>query len=106
MSVQVYSAPGQTEGTRKDFLEWTRLEISLTCGSNVNYDKSVHHPIPTLPMGIGNTLENFKKISMLSFQLSVQVYYFLDQTEEERKTFFGGYEKVGLPARALGRHKR
>ena len=61
MSVQVYSAPGQTEGTRKDFLEWTRVEISLTCGSNVNYDKSVHHPIPTLPMGIGNTLENFKK---------------------------------------------
>ena len=27
---------------------------------NVNYCKSVHHPIPTLPVGIGNTLAIFK----------------------------------------------
>ena len=40
MSAQVYSVPGQTEGRRKAFLEWV--------GGNVNYYKSVYHPIPTL----------------------------------------------------------
>ena len=51
MSAQVYSVPGQTEGRRKAFLEWKSIdlsyELSLTCGGNVNYYKSVHHPIPT-----------------------------------------------------------
>ena len=60
MNAQVYSAPRQTEGRRKTFLEWTNIdlssELSLTCGGNVNYYKSVHHTIPTLPVGIGNTL--------------------------------------------------
>ena len=64
MSAQVYSVPGQTEGRRKAFLEWKNIdlsyELSLTCGGNVNYYKSVHHPIPTLPVEIGNTLAIFK----------------------------------------------
>ena len=51
MSAQVYSVPGQTEGRRKAFLEWKSIdlsyELSFTCGVNVNYYKSVHHPIPT-----------------------------------------------------------
>ena len=51
MSVQVYSVPGQTEGRRKALLEWKSIdlsyELSLTCWGNVNYYKSVHHPIPT-----------------------------------------------------------
>ena len=51
MSAQVYSVPGQTEGRRKAFLEWKSIDLSyelyLTCGGNVNYCKSVHHPIPT-----------------------------------------------------------
>ena len=51
MSAQVYSVPGQTEGRSKAFLEWKSIdlshELSLTCGGNVNYYKSVHHPIPT-----------------------------------------------------------
>ena len=38
-------------GTRKTFFEWKSIdlsyELSLTCGVNVNYYKSVHHPIPT-----------------------------------------------------------
>ena len=58
MSAQLYSVPGQTEG-KKAFLEWTRIDLfsklSLTCGSNVNYCKSVHNPIPTLRVGLGNT---------------------------------------------------
>ena len=51
MSAQVYSVPSQTEGRRKAFLEWKRIdlsyELSLTCEGNVNYYKSVHHHIPT-----------------------------------------------------------
>ena len=106
MSAQVYSVPGQTEGKRKAFLEWTSIDISsklsLTCGVDVNYYKSVHHPIPTLAVEIGNT--------QLFFQLSVQVYSLFSQTEGERKAFFGGCKKEGhivrLPPRALGCHER
>ena len=64
MSAQVYSVPGQTEGRSKAFLEWKSIdlshELSLTCGGNVNYYKSVHHPIPTLPVGTGSTLSILK----------------------------------------------
>ena len=52
MSAQVYFVPGKTEARRKAFLEWKIIdlfhELSLTCGGNVSYYKSVHHPIPTL----------------------------------------------------------
>ena len=55
MSAQVYSVPGQTKGRRKVFLEWCSIDlsfksftkISLTCGDNPNYHKSVYQPIPT-----------------------------------------------------------
>ena len=52
MRAQVYSVPGQTtEGKRKAFFEWKSIyssyELSLTCGVNVNYYKSVHYPFPT-----------------------------------------------------------
>ena len=65
MSPQVYSVPGQTEGGRKTFSEWTNIDLSsklsFTCGGNVNYYKSVHHPIPTQPVKIQITLAIFKK---------------------------------------------
>ena len=35
-------------------------KLSLTYGSNVNYYKSVHHPIPVVPLGTVNTLVIFK----------------------------------------------
>ena len=64
MSAQVYYVPGQTEGRRIAFLEWTSIDLSsklpLTCGVYVNYYKGVHHPVSTLPVGIGNTLAVFK----------------------------------------------
>ena len=51
MNDQVYSVPDQTEGRRKAFLEWTSIDssskLSLTSDGNVNYYKSVHHPVPT-----------------------------------------------------------
>ena len=60
MSAQVYSVPGQTEGRRKAFLERTSIDLSLTCGGNVKYYISDHDPIPSLPVGTGNTLVIFK----------------------------------------------
>ena len=58
MSAQVYSVPGQTDERRKAFQEWTNIDLScklsLICGGNVNYCKSLHHPNPTLPVGIEN----------------------------------------------------
>ena len=64
MTAQVYSVPGQTEGRRNAFLEWTSIDLSsklsLTCEGNLNYYKDVYHLIPTLPVGIVNTLVVFK----------------------------------------------
>ena len=63
MNVQVYSVPGQTEGRRRAFLEWTKKDLpsklSITCGSNFTYYNSVHHPIPTLSVGIFEHHDNF-----------------------------------------------
>ena len=100
---------GKLKGKRKTFFEWKSIhlsyELSLTCAVNVNYYKSVHHPIPTRK----NREHPGNKLNKLCFQLSVQVYSLLDQTEEERKVFLGGFKKRGhivrLPPRAFGCHK-
>ena len=46
------SVLSQTERRMKPFLEWTSInlfsKLFLKCEINVNYYKSVHHPIPTL----------------------------------------------------------
>ena len=51
MSDQVYLFLTKLKGKRKAFFEWKSIdlsfELSLTCGVNVTYYKSVHHPIPT-----------------------------------------------------------
>ena len=50
-----------------------------------------------------------KQISKLSFQVSVQIYSLLGQTEGETNAFYGGCKKgdhiVILSPRALGCHK-
>ena len=53
MNARVYSVLGQTEGRKKAFLEWKSIDLSSKL--SLNYYQSVHHPIPTLPVGIGNT---------------------------------------------------
>ena len=77
ISAQVYSVPDQIAGKRKAFLEWTSIDLSfrlsLTCGRNVHYYKSVHHPILALPVRIGKTLAIFE--TNFSVQLSVQVHF-------------------------------
>ena len=50
MSARVYSVSVQTEGRRKTFLSRSidlSSKLSLTGWGNVNYYKSLHHPIPT-----------------------------------------------------------
>ena len=56
MIAQVYSVPGQTEGRRKAVRTSIDLfcKISLTYEGDVNYYKSVHQPISTLPVGTRN----------------------------------------------------
>ena len=58
---QVYSLTGQTEGRRKVFFGGNKDPLNyITNGSNVNHYKSVHHPLSTLPVKVGNTLAVFK----------------------------------------------
>ena len=55
--------------------------LSLTCGDNLNYYKSIHHPIRILPAGIEKKPWQFpKKVSKLSFHLIIQLYSLLGQT--------------------------
>ena len=53
-----------SELREKAFLKWASIDLSsklfLIYGGNVNYYKSVHHPIPTLPVETGKTLAVFK----------------------------------------------
>ena len=52
------------KGEERPFLEEASIDLSsklsLTYGGNVNHYKSVHHPLSTPSMGIGNTLAAFK----------------------------------------------
>ena len=68
-------------------MKWTSTDLSsklsLTYGGDVTYYKSVHYPIP-IP------LEFSKQISKLFFQLSVQIYSLLGQTEGKERPFLEG----------------
>ena len=82
------------------------FKLSLSCVGNVNYYKSIHHPIPTRG-NRGASLQFSEQISKLSFQLSVQVYSLLGQIEEQTKGFFGGCKNWGghivrLHSRSIG----
>ena len=93
MSAKEYSVLGKTEGKRKVFSEWASIELSsklsLTCGSNVNYYKFVHHLITTLPVGIGKTLATFKT----NQQALLSTECLLHQTEGEGKAFSSEFKK-------------
>ena len=75
MRAWVYSVPGQIEGRRKAFLESKSIDLSsklsLTCGGNVNYYESVHHPIPTC--GNKEDLDNFPNTSVISLFLAKMI---------------------------------
>ena len=76
-------------------MKWTRnIDLSSklsTYWGNVNYYKSVHDPIPTLPVGTGSTLEIFKlnQLALLSIDFPDIFSSCPAQTEVEKKAFFG-----------------
>ena len=114
MSAQVHFVSGQTEGRKKAFLEGTIIDLSskpsLTCWVMLTIIKVFIILFLFCLKERGTPWQFSKQISKLSFQLSLQVYSLLGQTEEERKAFFGGCKKGGhivrLPSRALECHKR
>ena len=112
MSAQVYSVPGQTERRRKVFLEWKIIDLSsrfsLTCGSKVNYYKSLHHSIPT--RGNREHPGNFQNKSVSSpFNWVSRYILFLAKLKGRGRPFSKGARRGGhivrLPSRALGCHK-
>ena len=77
MIAQVYSVPGQTEEKRKTFLEWKGIDYPLKYLLHAGVMLTIIKVfiILFLLVRIGNILAIFKTFS---FQLSVQVYSFLD----------------------------
>ena len=76
-------------------MKWINIDLSfklsVTYGDNVNYYKSVHHPIPILPVGTGNTLAIFKTnqywVNSSPFNW-VSRYSLLAQTKRKKKDRF------------------
>ena len=93
MFAQVYSVPTQTEGRTKALLEWKSIDLSsklsLTCGGNVNYYKSVHHPIPTCENREHS--ENVQNKSVNSpFNWVSRYILFLAKLKRRRRPFLEG----------------
>ena len=95
-------------------MKWKSIDLSsklsLTYGGNVNYYKSVHHPISILPVGTGTPWQFSKQISKLSFPLSSRYFLFLPKLKgKERPSLDGGCKKgdhiVRLSPRALVCHE-
>ena len=111
MSAQVYSVLGQTEGRTKTFLEWKSIDlsskVSLTCGGNANYYKSIHHPIPT--RGSREHPDNFQNKSISSRFNWVSWYIlFLAKLKGRERPFLEDARRgitLRLPPRALACHK-
>ena len=108
MSAQVYSASGQTEGIRKALWKWKSIDLSyklsLTCGGNVSYYKSVHHPIPT--RGNREHPGNFQNKSVSSPFSWVTRYILMGEDILFWWVQEGGPHCVRLPPRTFGCHKR
>ena len=84
-------------------------DLSLTCGGNVNYYKSVHHPIRT--RGNREHRGNFQNKSVSSSLSWVSRYIlFLAKLKGRGRSFLKAARRrchiVRLPPRALGCHKR
>ena len=64
MSAKYILFLAKLKGEKRPFLEGASIDlsskVSLTYGGNVNHYKGVHHPFSTLPVGIGNTMVDFK----------------------------------------------
>ena len=99
MFTQLYSAPGQTGGRKKAFLEWTSIDLSL------NYLFHVRVILAIIKVFIILFLlclwQFSKQISNIAFQLSDQIYYLLTQAKEEKNAFFRGCIVIFSPKSTL-----
>ena len=97
MSAQVYSVHGQTEGKGRPFWRGQTHLHPLNYLLHVRVMLTIIKELIILLLPClwkqRKPWKFSKQISKLSFLLSVQVHYFLGQSEEERKTFFGGCKK-------------
>lgn len=67
----------------------TSSKLSLTDGGNVSHQKSVHSPLSTLPVGIGDTLATFKANQLAIFTNEGPSYFFFfDQNIGRKRSFF------------------
>ena len=89
----MYSVPGQTEGRRKAFFEWKSINItfepSLICGVNVNYYKSVHHPVSTCENREHPGNFQYKSVSS-AFNWVFRYILFFAKLKGERRHFLEG----------------
>ena len=85
------------------------FEVNIYCiWGNVHYYKSVHHPIPTLPVGIRNTQEN-KSVNSTLFNRVSRYILLLSKLKGKERPFLEGCKGnpfVRLSPRALGCYKR
>ena len=102
------------EERRKAFYEWASIDLSsklfLTCRGSFNHYKSVHHLIPTLPLGIGNTQTIFKtnQKALLSIECPQVMFSSGSNWRGEESLFCRvqeGDHIVRLPSRASGCHR-
>ena len=67
----------------------TSSKLSLTDGGNVSHQKSVHSPLSTLPVGIGDTLATFKANQLAIFtNEGPNYFFFFDQNIGRKRSFF------------------
>ena len=111
MFVLIYYVPGQTAGRRKAFSERKSIYLSSkqfrTCWGNVNYYKSVYHPITT--RGNREHPGNFQNKSVsLPFNWVSRYIIFLAKLKIRGRPFLEGARRgcvVRLPQRPLGCYK-
>ena len=87
------------------------FKLSLTYGGNLNYYKSFHLPISTLPVGTGSTLSIFKTNQSTLFLIEFPDKLSSFPSWRVKKGLFGRVQvkwgRIGrLSPRALGRYKR
>ena len=85
-------------------------KLSFTCGGNLDYYKSIPHPILTLPMGIENNLAIFKTNQWALLSIKCPWIFSSWKNGRGEKGLFWRMEEEGphceIFPRAFGCHKR
>ena len=110
MSARVYSFPGQTEGSWKALFEWKSIDLSyelpFICGGNINYYKSVLHPIPSRENREHPSNFQNKSVSSACNWVSRYILFLGKQKGRGRPFCKKVIHIVILPLRTFGCHKR